>query len=304
MTTIDPKDLPAWIRGAVNLRTDKAQWPVAEFLVNKWGAYGATRTKPAEGWCPSRVPGAQHQKENYPCRHWGADLSATEGSDVVVPRDGYLLYLGPADKPPFVGYGPAVALIAHYDIADSMWGRLWKHVNGALVDFFDFPEGAVSVRYSLIGHMDMKPGPVVELPADVYTSMTAKTTPRKKTSWSPAPTKHWRRLKQDPKTIVMMSDADAVQDPGRKVFTGQLLGYVSAANHPHIHWEIRSSPLADKTGRFDPIDMWRTGYKLALPGASRVAKPAGGGGGGGILLLLAALALGGKKKRGGARQRR
>lgn len=293
MTT--PRELlPDWIKEMVDLRTDLAMWPVDQFMVRKYGAHGAVRSKPSEGHCGPK-PGepssfdslAEEQRviaARYPCTHRGADLSATEGTPVVVPHDGVLLYLGPATDAPFVGYGPNVALIAHADVADSLWGRVWETLNHPLVNITELAPGMVSVRYSLIGHFDIRPGPTVPLPADIWNSAATK-----------PDTDHWRRLKNSD-TVAMMSDSDAWQDPSRRVFVGQELGWVNGGMG-HIHWEIRSSPLADKGHRYDPIAMWRQGYGVALPDDSRVARPATGGGSAGLLLLLALLAMSDKKRR-------
>lgn len=293
MSEIKPEDLPPWVKGMMDLRTNKAVWPVSEFVVGKFGAFGAQRTKPSEGLCGPRAgektPMSQDEERKivaarYPCKHYGADLRATEGTPVVVPHDGYLLYLGPADKPPFVGYGPDVALIANADVASNMWRRVWKWATGPLVDIFDMPEETRAASYTLIGHFDRKPGPIVPLPGDIWNTVAAKPNPD-----------HWRRLGKDRDHIVMMSDADAVNDEARRVFMGQELGWVNG-RMGHVHWEMRKAPIADKTQRFDPVETWRQVYQLALPGASRVAMPASGGGGG-ALLLLAALLMGKRKRR-------
>jgi murein DD-endopeptidase MepM/ murein hydrolase activator NlpD len=285
--------MPEWVRGMIDLRTNHAVWPVSEFRVGKFGAFGAIRTKPSEGLCgpkPGEPTPLSLEEEKrieaarYPCKHYGADLQATEGTPVVVPHDGYLLYLGPADKPPFVGYGPGVALIANADIASNMWRRVWKWATGPLVDIFDLPEEARAGSYTLLGHIDVRPGPTVELPGDIWNSIADRPN-----------TDHWRRLKQDPSHIVMMSDADAVNDPKRRVFAGQKLGWVSNKTG-HVHWEMRKAPIAEKSQRFDPIETWRQVYGLALPQGSRVAQPASGGGGG-AWLLLAALLMGKRKRK-------
>lgn len=294
----DPRVLPEWVQAMVDLRSDHAMWPVAEFVVNKYGAHNAVRANASQGACgpkpgePSTFDSLADEQRvkaaRFPCTHKGADLTATEGTDVVVPHDGYLLYLGPADKAPFIGYGPNVALIAHADVADSFWGRAWKWATGPLVDIFDFPEGSLAGSYSLISHFDLRPGASFDLPGDIWDSTRTKPNPE-----------HWRRNKKNESQVFMMSDADAAREPARRVFMGDKLGFINGAMG-HIHWEIRPSPLAEKAFRIDPIATWRQAYNLALPGASRVAQPAGGGGGG-LLLLLAMLAMSGKRTRSRSR---
>lgn len=298
MSEIKPEQLPEWARNMIDLRTDTARWPVDEFKVGKFGAFGATRSKPSEGRCGPKpgeaMPGSLAEEHEivaarYPCKHFGADLTATEGSPVYVPHDGYILYLGPADNttPPFAGYGPNVALIANHDIASSMWRRVWKWATGPLVDIFDFPEGAIAGSYTLIAHFDLlssgRGGDLATQPlaADVFNTTASRPNPD-----------HWRRLPKDSEHIVMMTEADAYTDRTRRVFAGQQLGWVGGAGH--VHWEMRKAPLSDSRGRFDPVETWRQVYKLALPENSRVAQAAGGGGGG-FALLLAALLLGQRK---------
>jgi len=312
-------EMPEWIRKVLEreggLRRDVVAWPLAGFNVGPMGAHGAWRGKPSDGWCPYRngrkkeaLPEIEAvvRPGDYPCKHYGADLQAPEGSKVYAPHDGWILYSGPATERPFVGYGPGAILIAHADISDSLWGRLYEYATRPLIsNWTDFPEGQVATRYSLLGHVvpvgaadraDNEPH--VPLAADVLASTKTKPDPD-----------HWRKLKDG--SIVMMTDATAVKENAsglvrRWVNAGDHIGYVSNANH--VHWEIRTAPLAGKDGRLDPIDMWQRFYEKPLPTGSTLDEPArtqpSSGGGAGILLLLAAVAFGKKRKRAGVRRSR
>jgi murein DD-endopeptidase MepM/ murein hydrolase activator NlpD len=312
---VDPKDLPVWIRNQVDLRSNVAQWPLRRFNVNKYGAYGVTRSTPQNGACgpktgePSWIdnpttPDEQAEAKDikakrWPCKHWGADLSAPEWSKVYAPKDGWILYDGPASDAPFRGYGPWVTLIAHRDAGDSMWQRGWKWATGPLMDALDFPEGLVSSSYSLIGHMAVPAGTGlvrIPLPGDFWGSISGKAD-------------RWSKLKYGGRG--MMTDSDAHDDSTnyqhweganrpRRVFAGEQIGTVSRANH--IHWEVRNAPVASGgpptltlAGRYDPIDYFKQNYKLMLPAGVTVATPTNGGGG--ILLLLALLFLSEKRGR-------
>lgn len=286
--------------GASQLALIKPRWPLEAFRVNEFGKYGARRFHADQGACG---------KSGYPCTHWGADLSAPEGSIVRVPLTGYVLYHGPADKPPFIGYGPYVALIAHADTETPLTSRIWQWATGPLVDIFDLPEGAVSTRYSLIGHLappvedwekiveairdvpQLGQGPIVKqypLVGDIWDASKKKPNPD-----------HWRAMKNQPSTVVMYTDADGAKS-NRLVYAGQVLGEVSSKNH--VHWEIRTSPIAPYASgnwTLDPIDVMSQGYGLGLPSGvpARGSAPPVRGGGGGFALLLAAM-LFGKSKRG------
>jgi murein DD-endopeptidase MepM/ murein hydrolase activator NlpD len=312
----EKKNIPEWIQKQRSLRRDVVDWPLHEFTVHSMGAYGAVRTDPAHGWCPYKNgrkkdtdPATEEKlrQADYPCTHYGADLSAPAGAKVYAPHDGWILYAGVASRAPFIGYNPGAILIAHHDVQDSIWERGWKWATGRLIDIFDFPEGQAATRYSLLGHvlpLKMPPGeagqgakfPIEAQPAPIEVDLT----PEEQT--------------------VMMTTADAIKqtDQGtikRWVNAGDHIGYVSAANH--VHWEIRTSPLAGREGRLDPIAIWQQAYGAALPAGADVSapdvegapeaptvRPSGGGGGVGALLLFAAFAFGGGKKRGGARRRR
>lgn len=276
----------------------KPRWPLEAFTVHEFGAFGARRFRPDQGACGVH---------GFPCTHWGVDMSAPPGSVVRVPFNGFVLYHGPADKPPFVGYGPWVALIAHADTETPLHKRVWQWATGPLVDIFDLPEGAVSVRYSLLAHMaDPTKGhgevtfPVVKpeqtikpfsLVGDIFDAAKTKPNPDR-----------WRPMKARPSTVVMYTDADG-RTSDRLVFAGQKIGEVAESAHPHVHWELRTAPIAPAGSgnwRINPLDVFSQAYGLALP--SGVPQPAAvptaarGGGGAGILLLLAALAFGKKKK--------
>jgi hypothetical protein len=263
------------------------------------------------------------------------DLSAPKGAKVYAPHDGWILYAGVATRLPFIGYDPGAILLAHHDVQDSMWERGWKWATGRLVDIFDFPEGQMATRYSLIGHvvpLRMPPGeaagptfPIEAQPNPIEVDLT----PEEQTPIPLPPdiddaggkpsTDHWKTLPDG--TVVMMTAADAITQTDKKkikrwVNAGDHIGWVSDANH--VHWEIRTSPLAGTEGRTDPIAVWQQGYGAALPAGSEVSPPdvegapemptpprGGGssGSGAGALLLLAALAFGGGKKRGAPRRR-
>jgi hypothetical protein len=278
------------------LRRDTVAWPLRTFTVHPMGAFGAVRKSPADGACapkPSRGGGVP--ESGYPCKHYGADLSAPQGSPVYAPHDGWLLASVVADKqlnPPFVGYEPGVVLIAHDDVGDSLWDRLfvsWR-------DQFRYGPtflrpNAMSARYSLLGHIE----PIYQrtLPDDVYNPHED----------------HWRVLKDG--TAIMLDNANALvrgrdrlreggavepEQPSfqsRYVYAGDPIGFVS--DRGHIHWEIRIAPLADHSGRQDPIDIWRTVYGMQFPADAKVATSSGGGGV--ALLALLALASGKKKRR-------
>jgi murein DD-endopeptidase MepM/ murein hydrolase activator NlpD len=338
------KNIPEWIQKQRSLRRDVVDWPLHEFTVHSMGAYGAVRTDPAHGWCPyknGRKKDADPSTEeklrqaDYPCTHYGADLSAPKGAKVYAPHDGWILYAGVASRAPFIGYDPGAILIAHHDVQDSVWERGWKWATGRLVDIFDFPEGQMATRYSLIGHvvpLRMPPGeagqggrfPIEAQPMPIEVDLTPEEQtpiplpPDISDSVGAPDTDHWKTLPDG--TVVMMTTADAIKQTDKKtikrwVNAGDHIGYVSDANH--VHWEIRTSPLAGREGRLDPIAIWQQAYGAALPSGADVSapdvegapeaptvRPSGGGGGAGALLLFAALALGGGKKRGGARRRR
>lgn len=290
------------------LTLDRPQWPVKTFTVAKFGEYKAKRTTEKEGACGLA---------DYPCTHWGVDMSAPEGTQVVVPFSGSVLYYGPADKPPFEGYGPWVALIAHGDRHTPLLQRVKEWATGPLVDILDFPEGATSVRYSLIAHLAPVGDTGGEIDFTKYQEpmlpMVAPATvpPHKLVGdiWDAAKVKpdpaHWRPQKTAPSNVVMYSDADGAT-MGRAVLAGQPLGRVSNKNH--VHWELRTAPIqpaAKGTWRIDPLRTFAEAYGVTLPsGVSLPGAPARteeaaqpSGGGGGLLLLGAALMFGGKKKR-------
>jgi murein DD-endopeptidase MepM/ murein hydrolase activator NlpD len=253
----------------------KPQWPLRAFDVHKFGAYGVTRNSPDEGACGTQP---------HPCQHWGVDLSAPGGTPVYAPHNGWVLYNGAAVQP-FSGYGPRVMLIAHADLHTSLTSRLWDYVTGPLKNIADFPEGAVSVRYSLIAHLAHASTPApVNLVGDIWDATKAKPNPD-----------HWRPVKGDSRSIIMMTDAEGVT-PSRQVYAGQQIGTVDA-DKQHVHWELRTAPLKpSRAGNFriDPIETFRQQYGLELP--SGVKMPAKGGGAG-WLLLLALLAFSDRRKR-------
>lgn len=297
----DPRKPPDWIAQETDLRKDVVEWPLRSFTIHRMGAHGAWRGSPADGWCPDRG-GRKHNPDpkveavlragDYPCKHYGTDLSAPQGSPVYAPHDGWILYAGPATKPPFVGYGPGAILLAHHDTQDSLWQRTKQTVRD--LDVWDFAEGMVSLRYSLLGHvlplekhlLDLNPNDGAEIPLadDVWDS--TKTKP---------PKSHWRRFPDG--TVAMMSGADG-HDQKRWVNAGDHIANVGAPNH--VHWEIRRAPLADKSGRMDPIAIMTDFYGKALPDGTEAAEPApapASSGNGGILALLALFLLSDKKRK-------
>jgi hypothetical protein len=195
---------------------------------------------------------------------------------------------------PFVGYEPGVVLLAHDDVGDSLWDRLfvtWRDQFKYGPTFLQ--PNAMSARYSLLGHIE----PIYQraLPDDVLN----------------VDGPHWRVLKDG--TAIMLDNAEALVrsrdklqadgavDPAvpslqtRYVYAGDPIGFVSDKNH--IHWEIRTSPLAGHDGRQDPIDIWRTYYGMQLPKDAKVATVRSGGSGAALLFGLALLASGKKKRR-------
>lgn len=298
----DNKPIPDWIAKITDLRKDVVEWPLRSFKIHPMGAHGAWRGSPKDGWCPYRggrkknddpAIEAQLRAGDYPCKHYGADLSAPKGTPVYAPHDGWILYSGPATAPPFVGYQPGAVLLAHHDTQDSVWQRIKRTVTQPLVNIWGLDEGTVALRYSLIGHVTQeRPDlpidvgvPKFDLAADVWDSTSSK--PNKA---------HWR--KADDGTIVMMSGADG-HDNKRWVNAGDQIGYVGL---DHIHWEIRNAPLAGKSGRFDPIATWQQFYAKPLPDGTEPTppdvtaqpEPARGGG---ILALLGLLLLSDNRKK-------
>lgn len=303
------KSIPDWIAKITDLRKDVVEWPLKKFQVRPMGAYGAWRASERDGWCPYRGGRKKNadpaiekllRPGDYPCKHYGADLSAPQGSIVYAPHDGWILYAGPATKAPFVGYQPGVILLAHHDVQDSVWQRAKRTITQPLVNIWGLDEGAVSLRYSLLGHVTQESpqlpidvgAPKFALADDVWDSTAAK--PNKA---------HWR--KQPDGTVVMMSGADGKTN-ARWVNAGDAIGFVGL---DHVHWEIRNAPLADKRGRFDPIATWTQFFDKPLPDGAEVDAPDVTAApppqsSSGALALLALLAFGGKKKRRGPRRRR
>lgn len=303
--------------GAEQLSLHGPQWPLRSFSVREFGAFRARRTSEKEGACG---------KAGYPCTHWGVDLTAPEGTQVFVPFTGWVLYYGPADDAPFVGFGPWVALIAHADRQVSLASRVWEKATGpllgprgdlpgtnvpmpGLLDITKLPEGAASVRYSLIGHL--APPQTLEHTGEVtflpLPGTTTKPHALVKDIWDAAKAKpnsnHWRPEKGDANSVVMMTGADGYS-PDRVAYAGQQLGTVSNKNH--VHWEMRTAPIAPAAAgawRIDPLATFNQAYGIPLPEgvAPKVQEegitPVSRGGGGGLLLLAAAF-LFGKKKRG------
>lgn len=264
----------------LKLRANVAAYPLEAFDVRRFGAYGAVRRSPADGGCGPR-PGERKadtteeaeaiRAQRWPCTHYGVDLSAPKGSRVVAPHDGWILYWGPANDPPFTGYGPWVILIAHDDISDPLWDRVKKQANEPLIA--DWHPTAQSARYSLIGHLDPMPGPSPRIP------MSEK-------MFKPGNEKDWRHLKDGTQVMTFVPHDD------RYIYTGDDIGRVSDRNH--VHWELRTAPLGGKSHRIDPMETWRQYYKVPTPPGAKIAAPSGGGGG---LALLAFLLLGGKKRK-------
>jgi murein DD-endopeptidase MepM/ murein hydrolase activator NlpD len=274
----------------LSLRRNVAAYPLENFSVLRYGAYGAVRHSASEGACGPKPgepmnPGSADEEARiraarYPCTHYGVDLSAPQGTRVVAPHDGWVLYWGPANDAPFVGYSPWVILIAHDDVRDPLWDRIKKQANEPLIA--NWHPTAQSARYSLIGHLAPMPGVSPRIPMSDFMFKTDDK-------------KRWRRLKDG--TIVMTFEPH----PDRYIYTGDDIGTVSDRNH--VHWEIRTSPLAGKSGRIDPMELWRTSYKVPTPDGVVLPPPPKEGGGIGMLLLALALGSSTKKRSGGRRRR-
>lgn len=272
------------------LRRNVAAYPLERFSVRSGGAYGAIRSSPANGRCgpkpdePMVFRDAAHEAATraarWPCKHYGVDLAAPEGTRVVAPHDGWILYWGPANDPPFVGYNPWVILIAHDDVSDPLWDRIMKQANEPLIA--NWHPTAQAARYSLIAHLAPMPGASPRIPMSDYMFQLGDK-------------KKWRRLKGG--TDVMLFEPH----PDRYIYTGDDIGTVSNANH--VHWELRQSPLAGKSGRLDPMETWRQVYKVPTPEGVELPAPEREGGGIGMLLLALALGSSTKKRSGGRRRR-
>ncbi len=287
----DKEDASVLEKAQLSLRDNKAQWPLDPFTVAGMGRYGAVRKSADDGHCPDK-PGATSPGSGYPCTHHGVDLSPVPGfvqSTVKAPHDGWILakISGASLPAPFVGYEPGVVLLAHDDVSDDWWTRFKRQINRPLVA--DWIETVQSARYSLLGHLALT-GPDLPMPTEV---------------WDADDGHLWRKV--DDKTtgkgqsLVMLSPMLA-KLPKRYVYMGEELGNISQPAN-HVHWELRTSPLADATGRIDPIATFTQYYGLAGPAGSTVPTPSGGGGGAALLLLLLA-AAGSGKKRGQRRARR
>jgi len=275
----------------LSLRRNVAAYPLEHFTVRSGGAYDAKRSSPSDGRCgphpdqPMTFHDAADERawiaKRYPCTHKGVDLAAPAGTRVVAPHDGWVLYWGPANDAPFVGYGPWVILIAHDDIRDSLWDRFRKQANAPLVS--DWFPTAQSARYSLIAHLAAPPG------------SGAARIPMSDNMFKPRDKKLWRHLPDGTQIMTFEPHAD------RYIYTGDDIGTVSTANH--VHWELRNAPLAGKSGRLDAMNVWRTFYKVATPEGVALPPPPKEGGGLGMLLLALALGSSTKKRSTGRRRR-
>jgi murein DD-endopeptidase MepM/ murein hydrolase activator NlpD len=78
------------------------QPPILPLSVARTGGYAAVRSSPADGSC------ATHP---YPCKHPGLDVGGVQGTVVRAPESGTITFVSDGSAPPFVGYGPYLALI-------------------------------------------------------------------------------------------------------------------------------------------------------------------------------------------------
>lgn len=260
------------------------------------GDYNAVRTSAASG---AACPGG------YPCTHKGLDIPGTPGTVVTAPTGGWILVSAPANTGVFSGYGPAVVLFAHDDRAltgPARSGPLGPGIGPAF-----------SIRYSLLSHFDAR-GLNYSLPYSkaeqlLTSSMVAATGPetdmRQLRDSDRQMGPQWAKHPEDLFTakIAPQAAVDAVVERRQpypswaiRVEEGQMLGVVGAARH--IHWEVRTQPLAGAGGRLNPRD-WlaavdSTSSWQGLP-ASRVLKgyagPTSSSSSSGWLWLLALGAL-------------
>lgn len=269
----------------LSLRKDIATFPVdATVQIPAPGRYGAVRKSPSDGACGVH---------DYPCTHPGVDIPvSTGGTAVKAPHDGWILYSGPADAPPWVGYRPGVVLIAHHDSGDSFWRRFLKGLTQPLIKAFDFPENPLAARYSLLAHVH--PLRLMAMPSDVVNEGSSA----------------FRKL--DDGTLIMTDQSDVYKEGfshiditnigkgptganPRYVHTGDTVA-VTDGPVGHVHWEIRTRPLGGTGYTIDPFDFMRLQYgktpdlvKQLETGTWQKLKTAAGGGGGGDALLLLGL---------------
>jgi hypothetical protein len=225
------------------------------------GDYDAVRTSAAGG---ASCPGGR-----YPCTHKGLDIPGEPGTVVAAPTDGWVLVSAPVgDTGVFSGYGPAVVLFAHDDRAITGPAR-----RGSLGPGIG---PAYSLRYSLLSHFDTRglnfQVPYAKAEKLLNSSMVAAARPV--TDFDQL---HDNDRQQGPEWAKhedgSLERRQPYPDWAIPIKEGQMLGVVGAARH--IHWEIRSQPLAGIAERLNPRTWLETVDATAswtgLP-ASRVVK--------------------------------
>lgn len=257
MPEIDWGPIAQAVAGAV------ARPPVTPVVFGATGAYGAVRSDPKDGACGIHP---------YPCTHPGVDLEAPKGTDVVAPHAGWVLVSQATNDPPFVGYGPAVVLLAHDDYMEGKRDEIGPSQQSQLE--FKAPR---TLRYSLLAHLD---------PLSLKYALPWKQA-QGLTDTDDA--KKWRKL--DDGTIARIADW-----PGWAVHVnaGDLLGAIGDAGH--VHWEMRTSPLKElgDVSLMNPLG-WLHAYDPSIPWdqvpAAPVDRRRAGGAGELVKLGLALWAL-------------
>jgi len=232
-----------------------ARPPVTPISFVPGGAFDAVRHDPSEGSCGIHP---------YPCHHPGVDLIAPKGTAVAAPHSGWVLVSQATNDPPFVGYGPAVVLLAHDDGARQPIGTTPGDKN---VETF---------RYSLLAHLDPD-------------------TLRFNAPWKRAQgltdtddAKRYKKL--DDGTIARLGHWPSW---AQHVEAGEYLGTIGDVGH--VHWEVRTSPLKElgMSSLVDPIG-WLHRYDPSIPWDTTQASPMhtgprGPSGAGGIIKLALGL---------------
>jgi hypothetical protein len=206
--------------------------PVTPFVTGPFGAYDSVRTNPSEGACGVG---------KYPCQHFGSDIPGKVGTIVSAPCDGWVLASYPTNSMPFGGYGPSIVLLAHDDRKNN-------------------DRGFMSVRYSLLAHLDPEelrysiPYHPELLTASMSAPALADGIEPGQQGGTAAQKAGWAALEDG--TIARVGKVAAswsnVTWPGyvQYVKEGEWLGKIGDARH--VHWEVRTQPLANTSGRLDP----------------------------------------------------
>lgn len=194
--------------------------------------------------------------------HPGVDLLGRKPTPVVAPHDGWILFSGAAGKQaPWVGYGPAVVLLANDDVSDSWWRNLgaqllpswvptwlWSHGGDG-----DVGDTAQSGSYTLLAHLDPT-NLTVERPMDSRVAEVWGRHGVKSHNWREVEG-HYNdgtntpRGELAPQHIMTFQPGDGrspalgdTKNPNaRYVRKGEVLGFTGDAGH--THWEVRMSPL-------------------------------------------------------------